>query len=32
MHLTLSLGGGGPGVPDARALQAAVRAAERRQT
>ena len=29
MHLTLSLGGGGPGVPDARALQAAVRAAER---
>jgi N-acetyl-S-(2-succino)cysteine monooxygenase len=29
MHLTLSLGGGGPEVPDARALQAAVRAAER---
>jgi alkanesulfonate monooxygenase SsuD/methylene tetrahydromethanopterin reductase-like flavin-dependent oxidoreductase (luciferase family) len=29
MHLTLSLGGGGPGVPDARALQAAARAAER---
>ena len=31
MHLTLSLAGGssGPGVPDARALQAAVRAAER---
>jgi N-acetyl-S-(2-succino)cysteine monooxygenase len=29
VHLTLSLGGGGPGVPDARALQAAVRGAER---
>jgi alkanesulfonate monooxygenase SsuD/methylene tetrahydromethanopterin reductase-like flavin-dependent oxidoreductase (luciferase family) len=29
MHLTLSLGGSGPSVPDARALQAAVRAAER---
>jgi alkanesulfonate monooxygenase SsuD/methylene tetrahydromethanopterin reductase-like flavin-dependent oxidoreductase (luciferase family) len=29
MHLTLSLGGGGPNVPDAHALQAAVRAAER---
>ncbi len=29
MHLTLSVGGGGPNVPDARALQAAVRTAER---
>jgi len=29
MHLTLSLGGGGPNIPDARALRAAVRAAER---
>ena len=29
MHLTLSLGGGGPSVPDARALQATTRAAER---
>ncbi len=29
MHLTLSLGGGGSGVPDVRGLKAAVRAAER---